>query len=296
MATDIQHQHLFFRKTPPAWHPYIKLARMDRPIGTWLLLLPGLWSLTLASGGLTGITPRYALYVLYFCLGAFLMRSAGCVVNDLWDRKLDAQVDRTKQRPLASGELRPGQALAFLAGLLGLSFLILLQFNAVTICLGVISLLPVAVYPLMKRVTWWPQFFLGLTFNWGALMGWAALRADIGLPALLLYAGGIGWTLAYDTVYAHQDREDDALAGIKSTARLFGGRSRPFVAGCLALSVLLFAAAIMAIGGTPYLMLFPALHAVWQIKKWRMDEPQSCLAVFKSNRIFGLLVLLACCF
>lgn len=281
MPTDIRAERFIFRSTPPAWHPYIKLARLDRPVGIWLLLLPGWWSIVLAGGG--------GYYLTLFALGAVLMRAAGCVVNDLWDRRLDAQVERTRTRPLASGEVSPRQALVFLFVLLSLSLAILLQMNALTIALGFLSLLPVVLYPLMKRVTWWPQLFLGLTFNWGALMGWATATGTIAPAAWLMYAGGIFWTLAYDTVYAHQDKQDDALVGIKSTARLFGDKSRIFVGLSLVLALALFA---LAKGALTPLLLLPALHAAWQICRWDMRSPESCLSIFKSNVIFGLFLLI----
>lgn len=289
MQTDIQTQHAVFRMAPASWHPYLKLARLDRPIGTWLLLLPGLWSLTLAAGGFRDIN---LYHVALFCVGALLMRGAGCVVNDLWDRKIDAAVARTRTRPLASGEITPRQALIFLAGLLSASFVILLQFNLFTIILGVLSLALVAAYPLMKRITWWPQLFLGFTFNWGALMGWSATTGGLDAPALLLYAGGIFWTLAYDTIYAHQDKEDDALIGVRSTALLFGGRSKAFVAGFFALALAFFAGAAALAGLSPFLILLPALHAAWQVRRWDIDDPANCLLLFKSNRTFGILLLL----
>jgi 4-hydroxybenzoate polyprenyltransferase len=290
MATDIQTTGLIFQSTPRAWHPYIKLARLDRPIGTWLLLLPCLWSLTLSAGSLSSINWAY---IALFSLGAVLMRSAGCTINDLWDRKLDAAVERTKARPLPSGEITLRQALVFLSVLLSVSFIILLQFNLFTIGLGVFSLALVATYPLMKRITWWPQLFLGFTFNWGALMGWSAMTGGITLTALLVYTGGIFWTLAYDTIYAHQDKEDDALIGIKSTARLFGKNSRLFVSVFFAAALVFFGmAAWMESNLLPLLIFLPAGHALWQIWTWKIDNPENCLKIFKSNRFFGLLILL----
>jgi 4-hydroxybenzoate polyprenyltransferase len=294
MATDIVKNHFLFRKTPKAWHPYIKLMRLDRPIGTWLLLLPGLWSISLASDSFTAIPWKT---VALFTIGAVLMRGAGCVVNDLWDRNLDAAVERTRLRPLPAGDITPKQALIFLGGLLFFSLLILLQFNLLTIALGVLSLLLVATYPLMKRITWWPQLFLGFTFNWGALMGWAAITGKLSLPAILLYIGGIFWTLAYDTIYAHQDKEDDALIGIKSTARLFGKHSDNFVAFCFAFALLFFVTAKTAAEGTTplyalLLILLPTLQAIWQVWDWKIESAADSLKKFRSNRDFGLLLLL----
>ena len=310
MATDIQNDKIIFRILPAAAHPYVKLARLDRPIGTWLLLLPGWWGIVLAAGGITRMTaPEWRLMIL-FAIGAVLMRGAGCVVNDLWDRDLDAKVERTRVRPLPAGEVTVKQAVAFLALLLLPSLAILLSLNFLCIKLGVLSLLLVGSYPLMKRITYWPQLFLGFTFNWGALMGWAAVRGNFNLvewvdatgwgqlpyiAPLWLYAGGIFWTLAYDTIYAHQDKEDDATVGIRSTALLFGQNSSRFVAICFGLALVCictakFLAAPRAY--TVFLLALPVCHALWQLKTWRMDDPQSCLAAFRANRDFGLLVLL----
>lgn len=272
------------------------LARLDRPIGTWLLLLPCWWSLTLASGGLFRMTMQHWAYALLFALGALIMRGAGCVINDLWDRKLDAAVARTQSRPLASGTVTVLRALLFLASLLSAGLLILLQFNVPTIVIAACSLALVITYPLMKRVTWWPQLFLGFTFNWGALVGWTAVTGEIALPALLLYVGGVFWTLSYDTIYAHQDKEDDALVGIKSTARLFAENSKKWVGTFFILALAFFTVAkLMTAGFAPALalLLLPAAHAAWQIKKWDMDNNRSSLGMFKANRDFGLLLLLA---
>ena len=308
MATDIQTEKPVFRMTPRGWHPYIKLARLDRPIGTWLLLLPCWWSITLAGGGFKSMELREWIYMGLFALGALLMRAAGCVVNDLWDRDLDGRVERTRTRPLPAGEVTVKQALAFLGVLLGVSLGILLQFNALTIQLGFLSLLLVGTYPLMKRVTWWPQLFLGFTFNWGALMGWAAVRGNFNLNEMAgtlphafylapawLYAGGILWTLAYDTIYAHQDKEDDATIGIRSTALLFGKHSRLFVGACFMLAILCLGVGKHFGGPSPYspvLIAFLVGHAMWQLKNWRMDDAQSCLSTFRANRDFGLLAVL----
>ncbi len=293
MTTDIQTEKMLFRLSPPSWHPYITLMRLDRPIGTWLLLLPGWWSIVLLCGGVRHM-PLIAWYTVFlFALGSVLMRSAGCVINDLWDRKLDSAVARTRTRPLAAGDLTIRQAIRCLAVLLSISFLILLQFNLFTIALGFGSLLLVAAYPAMKRITWWPQLFLGFTFNWGALMGWAALTGELVLPAFLLYAGGIFWTLAYDTIYAHQDREDDAMIGVKSTARLFGRKSPQIVSLFFGIAFALFCTAALLVKGSGWWLVLPGIHMLWQIATWDMDNPQNCLKIFKSNRDFGLLLLLA---
>lgn len=297
MSTDIQTTHFVFRNTPDSWHPYIKVARLDRPIGTWLLLIPCWWGLTLGHHSVFYFDATAWLQVVLFGLGAILMRSAGCIINDLWDVKLDAQVERTKTRPLASGEMTRKQAFIFLAILLATSLAILASFQSILmLALGALSLVLVVSYPFMKRITWWPQAFLGITFNWGALMGYAAATGTIDATALLLYAGGILWTLAYDTIYAHQDTADDALIGVKSTALLFGDKSKKYVSWFFAGAIALFLAAKIWSGSVaifaPLLTLPLIIHAIWQIKNWKQDDTASCLAIFKSNRLFGLLVLL----
>src|SRR4030088_3220627 len=212
-------------RAPPWSRPYLRLSRLDRPIGSWLLLMPCWWSAAL-SAGVTGNLRQLPLILALFLVGAFVMRGAGCTWNDITDRDLDARVERTRSRPIPSGQVSVPQAAAFLAiqALIGLA--VLLQFNRFAIATGIASLVIIAVYPFMKRITWWPQTVLGLAFSWGALMGFAAMEARIGATALLLYAGSIAWVIGYDTIYAHQDAEDDALIGIKSTARLFGARPR----------------------------------------------------------------------
>ncbi|MEE8445141.1 MAG: 4-hydroxybenzoate octaprenyltransferase [Alphaproteobacteria bacterium] len=292
-ASDIPRGNWIDRLTPGPAHPYLRLARFDRPIGTWLLLLPGWWALALAPPH--GGWPDPWLFAL-FGIGAILMRGGGCVINDLFDRDFDARVARTADRPIASGTISVPRALLFLAALFGVSLLILLQFNAFAIAVGVASLLLIVPYPLMKRITWWPQAWLGLTFNWGALLGWAAVRGDIATPALVLYAAGFFWTLGYDTIYAHQDKEDDALVGVKSTARLFGGRSRFWIAGFFALCLALLALTGWLIGlSWPFYagLALAAAHVVWQSASADFDDPKNCLVRFKSNRDFGLIVLAA---
>jgi 4-hydroxybenzoate polyprenyltransferase len=292
-ASDIPRGNWIDRLTPRPAHPYLRLARLDRPIGTWLLLLPGWWALALAPPN--GGWPDPWMFAL-FGIGAVLMRGGGCVINDLFDRDFDARVARTADRPIASGAISIPRALLFLAVLFGVSLLILLQFNIFAIAVGAASLLLVVPYPLMKRITWWPQAWLGLTFNWGALLGWAAVRGDIATPALVLYAAGFFWTLGYDTIYAHQDKEDDALVGIKSTARLFGDRSRPWIGGFYAVCL-----ALLALNGGLAGLSWPfyaglalaAIHAVWQTVSADFDDPKNCLIRFKSNRDFGLIVLAA---
>lgn len=276
---------------PRSWHPYALLMRLDRPIGWWLLLLPGWWAIILGGGA-----PLQSLYLMgLFFVGAIVMRGAGCIVNDLWDRDLDKKVERTRARPLASGLVSLKQAGIFLAVLLGIGLIILLQMPRACIYLGILSLAFIAVYPYMKRITFWPQAFLGLTFNFGVLMGWAAVTGTVTLPAFLLYAAGVFWTLGYDTIYAHQDKEDDRVVGIKSTALLFGARSKIWVSGFYIASWILLCAAGWAAMPGSYIVHFmvPAgSHFFWQLRRWDMNDPASSLAMFKSNRNFGLLVLL----
>ncbi|MBN8910939.1 MAG: 4-hydroxybenzoate octaprenyltransferase, partial [Rhizobiales bacterium] len=222
---------------PAAWRPYLRLARVDRPIGTWLLLFPCWWSVTLAevSNGRPYPNP---VTLLLFAIGAIVMRGAGCAYNDYVDREYDARVARTASRPIPSGQVTPEAALLFVVALSLIGLLVLISFNTFTILLGIGSLGLVAIYPYMKRVTYWPQAVLGLAFNWGALMGWAAVKGSLALPPLLLYAGSVLWTIGYDTIYAHQDAEDDAMLGLKSTALTFG-HDTPFWAGILYAGALL---------------------------------------------------------
>lgn len=295
--TDIKRLVWGERFFPVSARPYLYLLRLDRPIGIWLLLLPSLWAIALASGGVSGITPHTAYYVGLFVLGAIIMRGAGCVINDLWDRDLDKLVERTKSRPLANGTISVRQGIAFFGLLLGLGLLILIQFNMVTIILGCATLPLIITYPLMKRITWWPQAFLGLTFNFGALMGWSAITGEIGMTGALLYIGGIFWTIGYDTVYAHQDKEDDAMAGIKSTARLFSKHSKKYVTTFFITALIFLTAAIISAQGiTPSTALIglPAAHIAWQIKKWDPYNNESSLRIFKSNMVFGMLVVIVC--
>jgi len=278
-----------------AW-PYLQLMRADRPIGTWLLLWPGLWSLALASH----VTPTgwqiSLTYIMLFALGAFIMRGAGCVVNDLADKKYDAMVTRTKGRPLPSGRVSVRQALIFLGFLCLIGLVILLQFNEFTIFLGLSSLGLVVIYPFMKRVTYWPQLMLGLTFNWGALMGWSAITGELAWTALLLYGGGIFWTLGYDTIYAHQDKEDDALIGIKSTALKFKENTPKWLLFFYSAMVLLFIGAGYRAGiGLAFYagLCVVAGHCLWQIKSLRMDNSPNCLMLFKSNHHLGLMLFIS---
>lgn len=281
---------------PPVVRPYAYLARLDRPVGWWLLVLPCWWSVLMAGGGVFALNARDIWLLFLFWAGAVVMRAAGCVVNDLWDRKFDSQSGRASLRPLARGEIDTWRAFVFACALMGVGFLVLVQMSAVAILLGVLAIPLIVVYPLMKRVTWWPQAFLGVTFNLGALMAWGAVTGIIELPALLLYLGGVFWTLGYDTIYAHQDKEDDARIGVKSTALKFGQASRKWVKGFYGAAWTLILLAFLA-GGAPVpalcLMLPAAAHLYWQARMWRIDDPASSLLVFRSNRDFGLLVLIA---
>jgi 4-hydroxybenzoate polyprenyltransferase len=280
----------------PSWlRPYLRLARADRPIGGWLLLMPCWWS--------AGIAAVYAghpypnpWHVLLFFVGAFVMRGAGCTWNDIVDRDLDAMVARTRSRPIPSGQVSVRGAIVFLVVQALIGLLVLVQFNRFTILVGIASLGVVAIYPLMKRITWWPQIVLGLAFSYGALMGWAAVFSRLEAPAFLLYAGSICWVIGYDTIYAHQDREDDALIGVKSTARLFATRTRLALIIFYSLAVLLIGLAGAAADAGPVLVvgciLFGA-HLGWQIEQLDIDDPELCLRLFKSNRDAGLILFAA---
>jgi 4-hydroxybenzoate polyprenyltransferase len=280
----------------PAWaRPYLRLTRLDRPIGWWLLLMPCWWSAALAAipAGKWGPDPWH---VLLFLVGAIVMRGAGCTWNDLVDRNIDARVERTRSRPIPSGQVSVRAAVLFLVLQALIGLLVLVQFNRFAILVGIASLGVVAIYPLMKRVTYWPQIVLGLAFSWGALMGWAAAFGRLDLPAYLLYAGSIAWVIHYDTIYAHQDSEDDALVGLKSTALLFGERTKPMLAVFSTLAVLLIALAgftagagfVFAIG-----VLAFAMHLAWQVRTIDIADPAQCLRLFKSNRDAGLILFAA---
>jgi 4-hydroxybenzoate polyprenyltransferase len=279
-------------RLPPGWRPYALLARLDRPIGVWLLFLPGLWGILLARAPVW----QSAWLILLFAAGSLAMRSAGCVVNDLWDRDIDRKVARTAGRPLASGALRARQALALLAALLLAGLVVLLQLNLLAQALGVGSLLLVVLYPLAKRVTWWPQLMMGFTFGFGAPMGFAAAAGRIDWAWASIYGAAILWDLGFDTVYAHQDREDDALVGVKSTARLFAEKTRPFLAACYAGMLTLLALAGYFAGLSTFFYLALALPAgllAWQIRALDIDDPGLCLRLFRANREVGLAVGLA---
>jgi len=277
----------------PAWaRPYLRLARADRPIGSWLLLLPCWWSTALASVAEDKRWPDVKLLIL-FAIGSVVMRGAGCTWNDILDRDLDASVERTRSRPIPSGQVSAKAAFAFLVMLALIGLLVLIQMNGFAIITGIASLLVVAVYPLAKRITWFPQAVLGLAFSWGALMGWAAVFGRLDLPAALLYAGSISWVIAYDTIYAHQDREDDALIGVRSTARLFEHNTKRALTGFFAGAVILIALAGITAGAGIFFGLGVvafALHLTWQVRAIDIDKPALCLRLFKSNRDAGLLL------
>jgi 4-hydroxybenzoate polyprenyltransferase len=291
--TDIVTDNTLFRALPVSFRPYLLLMRLDRPIGTWLLLIPGLWAIALA-------TPHHSTFLqglwfgILFSMGAVVMRGAGCVINDLWDRDIDRMVERTRARPLASGQITPRQAIIFLAGLLFIGLIILLQMNVVTILLGLLTLPLIITYPLMKRITWWPQFFLGLTFNFGALMGWTAVTGNITAAPLLLYSAGIFWTLGYDTIYAHMDRDDDALIGVKSTARRLGSATKPALWTFYSATTILLGLAALQTGFSISLIIGMIMIVgafISQIERLDIKNPAQCLRLFKFNRDQGFLIL-----
>ena len=303
-ASDIPRGNWVDRVLPAPWRPYARLMRLDRPIGTWLLLLPCWWGLALGwragpetfdIGKIGDIWEIGRLYLL-FSIGAIVMRGAGCTVNDLWDRDFDRMVARTADRPIASGVISMKRALAFLAAQLLIGLAILLQLNQTSWILGVAVLALVFTYPLFKRVTYWPQFVLGLTFNWGALIGWTAVTGTVGGPSLALYAAGIVWTLGYDTIYAHQDKEDDMRIGIKSSALALGARTQTFlwIFYGLTLAGLALTGWIAGLAWLFHASLIPAAaQLAWQAWRIDIDDPRDCLATFKSNRLFGLIVTAA---
>lgn len=291
-ASDIKSGDWVDRLVPSGIRPYARLARLDRPIGIWLLMFPCWWGAALASP-----TAPSPWFLILFALGATVMRAAGCVMNDIADRDFDARVARTANRPIASGVISVRQGLAFMAALSLVGLLVLMQFNGFTVLLAAASLILVALYPFAKRVTDWPQAVLGLTFNWGALVGWSAVTGGLDLPALLLYAAGFFWTLGYDTIYAHQDKADDAVIGVRSTALRLGHRTRPWLAGFYSVAILLVAAAGGSAGGLgwPFAagVLAVALHFAWQTATLDIEDAKGCLARFRANRHVGLIVFVA---
>jgi 4-hydroxybenzoate polyprenyltransferase len=286
--SDIRRGEWVERFLPAALRPYARLSRLDRPIGTWLLLFPGWWGIALASIG----WPDPVLLIL-FAVGAVVMRGAGCTLNDIADRHYDAQVARTRLRPLPSGAVSVRQAVLFLLLQLAVGAAVLFCLNRLTILLGFAVLGLIATYPFMKRVTYWPQVFLGLNFNWGALLGWTAVTGGLGWPPILLYLGGIFWTIGYDTIYAHQDKEDDIRIGVKSSAIALGSQTRPWLFAFFAVALASWAAAGLAAGlGIPFWAGFAgsALQLAWQAARLAVDDPADCLAKFRSNRAVGWLM------
>ncbi len=300
-VADAPSGHWVYRALPRAMWPYAQLARWDRPIGWWLLLWPCWWSAALAAAAfpqngepLRSLLPD-PLHLLLFLVGAIAMRGAGCTYNDIVDARIDAQVERTRSRPLPSGQVTRRGAWGFLVAQALIGLVVLVQFNRFAILLGLSSLLVVAAYPFAKRITNWPQSVLGLAFSWGALMGWAALHGSLAPPAFLLYAGSVAWTIGYDTIYAHQDKEDDALVGVRSTARLFGDDTKSWLAAFYAATLILFAAAftsaqvpVPAFAG----LLAAAIHMARQITALDIDDPDQCLWLFKSNTQVGWMIFL----
>jgi 4-hydroxybenzoate polyprenyltransferase len=277
---------------PRPLRPYASLMRLDRPIGAWLLFWPCAWSVALA-----GLGPNGPGLILWLALGAWAMRSAGCVWNDIVDRDLDSKVERTRLRPLASGRASLAGAWALLVALALIGLVVLLQLGRTAQVVALASLAPVAAYPFMKRITWWPQAWLGLVFSWGALVGWPAVRGELGATALILWAGSIFWVIGYDTIYALQDREDDALVGVKSSALALGRHARTGVAICYAIAVALWALALWRVrpDGLALVALLPAAgHLAWQVAGLKPDDGGDALARFRSNRMAGFLLFLAC--
>lgn len=292
---DAEHGH-WVRRTPERLRPYLRLARFDRPVGTWLLWIPCLWGLALGRVNGHGEIGLLFFYAALTAIGAFAMRGAGCAYNDIVDKDIDAKVARTASRPLPSGQLSAKAAWGFLVLLCLIGFLVLIQFNPFAIGVGIASLFLVAIYPFMKRVTYWPQAWLGFTFNWGVLVGYAAVAGGISWGAGALYLAGVFWTLGYDTIYAHQDKEDDALIGVKSTALAFGAQTKQWLALFYFATIAFFAIGGAMSGASPvyFISLIPgAAHLARQVHVANIDNGEACLKVFKSNRDAGLLLALA---
>lgn len=283
------------RCAPRVSRPYLRLMRADRPIGTWLLLWPCWWSAALAWNAAGQQMPDLWLLML-FAIGATVMRGAGCIYNDIADRDYDARVARTQSRPIPSGQVSVRNAAIFMVLLCFVGLAVLLQFNRFAIVLGIGSLVVVAFYPFMKRITYWPQSVLGLAFSWGALMGWAEIFGKLQAPAFLLYAAAIAWTIGYDTIYAHQDKEDDALVGLKSTALKFGPRTKPWLVFFFGATLLLLVfAGLLAGAGVIFLagIALAAIHMGWQIVTLDVEDPSNCLRRFRSNRNLGAIIFVA---
>ncbi len=299
--TDIDMGAWVMTRVPEDWENYALLMRLDRPIGIWLLLLPALWGIVIGMGGIGGIINHVEapFIVVAFIIGAILMRGAGCIINDLWDIEIDREVERTKDRPLASGTITPQQAMIFLGFIIAISALILFTMGWVTIAIGILALALAAIYPAMKRMTFWPQAFLGITFNLGVLMGCAAITGGLSAAAFLAYLAAISWTIVYDTIYACQDMEDDDRIGLKSTAILFGENLHLCVNGFMIVSLCFLVLAGIGANayGTYYAVLaLPMLHAFLALRQWDSKDAKSSLEIFKAQRDFGVLVLLALLF
>ncbi|WP_394648676.1 4-hydroxybenzoate octaprenyltransferase [uncultured Sphingomonas sp.] len=291
IVPDSQHRGLL-SLLPPHARLYASLARFDRPIGWWLLFWPGAWGVALAGG----VTERWTL-ILWLLIGSIAMRGAGCVYNDIVDRDLDASVARTRSRPLASGAVSPRAAWVWLLALCLIGLVVLLQLHAPAAIVSIAAIAPVAAYPFMKRITWWPQAWLGLVFSWGALVGWTETWSTLTLPGILLYAGTIFWVIGYDTIYALQDREDDALVGIRSSALALGRHVRAGVAVCYVLALAFWSTALWQVRADPLVLaaILPlAVHLSWQVATLRNDDGDAALHRFRSNRTAGLLMFLAC--
>jgi 4-hydroxybenzoate polyprenyltransferase len=287
--SDIRPDDWVERWLPARARAYARLARLDRPIGTWLLLFPGWWGIALA----TARWPDPLLMAL-FALGALVMRGAGCTLNDIADRHYDRQVARTRLRPLPSGAVTIPQAVFFLIVQLAIGAAVLFSLNRASILLGFLVLVLIGTYPFMKRITYWPQLFLGLNFNWGALLGWTAVTGAIGRPSALLYLGGIFWTIGYDTIYAHQDKEDDIRIGVKSSALALGAKTRPWLFVFYTAALTLWGSASQAVGlGVLFWagLGLAGLQLIWQVWRVDIDDPADCLAKFRSNRAVGWLLL-----
>ena len=272
----------------------IHLTRLDKPIGILLLFWPCTWGLTLGYY-FNNETTLYLKYIILFFLGSVLMRSAGCIFNDIVDRDLDRKVERTKERPIASGKILVLEAYIYIVFLCLISFLILLQFNLLTIILGMSSMILVFIYPFMKRITYWPQLFLGLTFNWGIIMGWTSITNSLSIEPVILYLSAIFWTLGYDTVYGLQDIDDDEIIGVKSTSIKFKSNVKVFVGSCYCLCVLFILIMFLMMEINKYLLLLSIpfiISFVYQIKMFNIDSPKSCLAAFKKNNLSGLLIFI----
>jgi 4-hydroxybenzoate polyprenyltransferase len=293
-VSDAVRGHWVDRLLPEPLRPYARLARLERPIGWWLLLWPCWWSTALAAIAAHRAYPN-PWHLALFLIGAVVMRGAGCTYNDIVDRDIDAAVARTRSRPIPAGQVSVRRARLFMLGLALVGLVVLLQFNWFAVILGVASLGIVAIYPFMKRITDWPQLVLGLAFSWGGLMGWAATFGRLDWQAALVYAAAILWTIGYDTIYAHQDKEDDVLVGVRSTARLFGDRTKPAIALLYMGALLLLAAAYATTGAGPlaYLGLVAAgLHMGWQIIRLDIDDGERCLQLFRSNTQTGWLIFI----